>query len=1294
MAKETVYNNTLVSGAADETLTYTRYVKDESSGKSTKELLDEKVNKTDQLGTTQIADKAVTTEKLENESVTTDKLNAASVTTDKVADANITTSKLADSSVETEKINNKAVTTDKLNDGAVDNTKLSPNAVTSEKIKNESIITEKLNDRAVTTEKVEEKAITNTKIGDSAVDGRTISEASVEKKHLANDSVATEKLQDSAITSDKIHTDAVTEEKIKDSSVSNSKLADNSVGTSKIKNGNITNEKVANNTLTLDKLDPELRKSIQAATGLPENLVEVIQDVDKEVKTLHSKDTDLQSQITNKQQQITAHDKDIELLQTRSTQMEQTINNIAATGGASVANTVAYTNTTSGLESVNAQGAIDELAAKNKSQDATISAKANAEDVSSQMQTEQERVNIEFAKKFDKESILQESGDAEDKVMSQKAVSDKLSDLSNVYDCSLGGTVKSATLFDAINNVPIQYKKGGLHISYLDENGNRLFYTLNSSLWSGDISKWVLGNYNFYIEPSGNGVQGSISVNLKDNSVCINKSGFSLFGGIRSYVYFTDDITFTANQNVTRTSIYLSESILGGNISEATKESFFIVKEDVNYNGILFAEWYKGVLQPTGLVANIVVNEYNRLANLKEQLQIYPHNNGNVYVENDTTNNKVFINVPSVAVRGITVKDFSSMSVFAEELGTDVVVSTKGVKNCISIDSEKNLAFDVYDNVFCFIRRTEVKAYHAIIVSAVGGLLVFKSDKYLFCNTNVNAIESIENSIKDVKNEIRDTEGIKHTSSHSFSDNSVGYSFVVAVDIRKGTCFFVTYSVTNDISAKAIDLYAYYADGTNYKLINELLVDKEYSFVADKDIVKIVAYQQASALSGEAGEGTLCVETESLRGAINNAISVDTTLGTASHTFTGSETSGFTFQIKKDIPKGTRVFFKFTDKNSVSKYMIDVLFYSGETYSKVQQCVYANTVYSVIAQEDIQKITIFQQEGKLTGRSGEVIFEVFTKRLDSVVEDITAKEYSLTPEWKEYADEIQGNRNGNFLMCIQTDTHLSFVNPSSPQFSGIDTCNNIRLLAAYCGADGIANLGDLIQGYENDTPPDMRRTMGEAAMRYCYPKACPTFLVVGNHDDNFVYYDHHKNEVGSSIFQKNEVFDRMIKPSLNTFINVTHQETNMYYYVDYTDIRVIVLNSQDGGTSLWNFGFSDAQVDWFKTKALNTNKQVLVMCHCPLLSTLTSDCPDSASRIINALKEFKTGGGVVIGCLAGHTHRQQLETDSNGITHIVFKNSGVIAESIIVDVQAKKVKTVVLSNPSLAMNLTSREWGY
>lgn len=288
MAAEKVnYSNTLVSDRADETLTYTRYVKDESSGKSTKELLDEKVNKTDQLDTTQIADQAVTTEKLENESVTTEKLDAASVTTDKVADANITTSKLADSSVETDKINNKAVTTEKLNDESVDNSKIAPNAVTSEKIKNESIITEKLNDRAVTTEKVEEKAITNTKLGDQSVDGRVVREGTLETKHLANESVTTDKVARKSITKDKIAEGAVDETLVKDGSIVNSKLSKNAVSTDKIVNGSVTNDKLASGTLKIDKFDPELRKAIQAATGLPDNLVGMIQDVDKNLAKLN-----------------------------------------------------------------------------------------------------------------------------------------------------------------------------------------------------------------------------------------------------------------------------------------------------------------------------------------------------------------------------------------------------------------------------------------------------------------------------------------------------------------------------------------------------------------------------------------------------------------------------------------------------------------------------------------------------------------------------------------------------------------------------------------------------------------------------------------------------------------------------------------------------------------------------------------------------------------------------------------------------------------------------------------------
>lgn len=75
-------------------------------------------------------------------------------------------------------------------------------------------------------------------------------------------------------------------------------------------------------------------------------------------------------------------------LDNRSTQMEKAIQDISVTGGASTANAVSYNNSTSKLEAITAQGAIDELANK----------------------------------KLNKENIAQEFGDSEDKVISQFAL--------------------------------------------------------------------------------------------------------------------------------------------------------------------------------------------------------------------------------------------------------------------------------------------------------------------------------------------------------------------------------------------------------------------------------------------------------------------------------------------------------------------------------------------------------------------------------------------------------------------------------------------------------------------------------------------------------------------------------------------------------------------------------------------------------------------------------------------------------------------------------------------------------
>ena len=119
-------------------------------------------------------------------------------------------------------------------------------------------------------------------------------------------------------------------------------------------------------------------------------------------------------------------------------QLEDAIKDITISGGASTANAVSYSNSISGMTAVTAQGAIDELAAKNKTQDATIGTKAEKADVQASVSelkaknTSQDAeiekkansadVNTELDKKFNKENIAQELGESKDKVVSQFAL--------------------------------------------------------------------------------------------------------------------------------------------------------------------------------------------------------------------------------------------------------------------------------------------------------------------------------------------------------------------------------------------------------------------------------------------------------------------------------------------------------------------------------------------------------------------------------------------------------------------------------------------------------------------------------------------------------------------------------------------------------------------------------------------------------------------------------------------------------------------------------------------------------
>mgnify|MGYP000065410820 FL=1 len=114
MSEKKKYNSILISGRKDQTLTYSKYVKDEESGESVKESLDKKVNVTDKLETQQIKDGAITNEKMAAGSVGNTNLQNGSVSNEKLEDGSITNEKLAENSITKDKLKDNTIGVEKL----------------------------------------------------------------------------------------------------------------------------------------------------------------------------------------------------------------------------------------------------------------------------------------------------------------------------------------------------------------------------------------------------------------------------------------------------------------------------------------------------------------------------------------------------------------------------------------------------------------------------------------------------------------------------------------------------------------------------------------------------------------------------------------------------------------------------------------------------------------------------------------------------------------------------------------------------------------------------------------------------------------------------------------------------------------------------------------------------------------------------------------------------------------------------------------------------------------------------
>ena len=273
--------------------------------------------------------------------------------------------------------------------------------------------------------------------------------------------------------------------------------------------------------------------------------------------------------------------------------------------------------------------------------------------------------------------VAQELGVSTNKVMSQKAVSDKLSDLSLCVDTSIENALSGK--FD--------------------------------------------------------------NITIDGNILTIGKAGFSLFSlGIRTAFEGTEDLIFTSDDGTVRKSLYLNPKYIGsGELVNFTEHSdVFVEVTDGTYNGILFAEWYLGIIVNAGLVSSILnktkidkandeIDKTSTLLNDRTKAQVYVSDNTFPYIEEDVDNKKVYLHFYNIVVRGITNRTLFREQLYTE-LSVDAVTSPKGKSNCFVLDDGYDLLYDTTKKVFKIALREDVVSTDLVLVAQVAGSVIYLSN--------------------------------------------------------------------------------------------------------------------------------------------------------------------------------------------------------------------------------------------------------------------------------------------------------------------------------------------------------------------------------------------------------------------------------------------------------------------------------------------------------------------------------------------------------------------------------------
>lgn len=165
----------------------------------------------------------------------------------------------------------------------------------------------------------------------------------------------------------------------------------------------------------------------------------------------------------------------------------------------------------------------------------------------------------------------------------------------------------------------------------------------------------------------------------------------------------------------------------------------------------------------------------------------------------------------------------------------------------------------------------------------------------------------------------------------------------------------------------------------------------------------------------------------------------------------------------------------------------------------------------------------------------------------------------------------------------------------------------------------------------------------------------PMINVNGNHD-----------AIGTDFF-KSAFWNSIVKGKYGNTLAV-YDDEGSYYYIDYekASTRLIVLSlpydsdiESEMPTPFWGFG--KCQLKWLRKKALNTDKDVIILSHVPFYYKYTGDSKatldvwtvkeaktsyisalcgwiEDLDKAVAIIEEFNNRSTKVVACLSGHTH--------------------------------------------------------